>query len=395
MGKIKSIKDIDIKSKRVFIRVDFNCPMKDDGTVADDNRIRAALPTIQYAMSQDAKVILASHLGRPKGKVDLKYTLQGVGEKLAELLNKEVIFAHDCRGEGVWSVVENMRQGDVVLLENLRFYKEEEANDKAFSMELAKLCDVYISDAFGTVHRAHASTAGMAEFVKDKGCGFLVQKEVDNLRPVVESPTHPFAVILGGAKVSDKMAVIEELSRNADVMLIGGAMAYTFLKAGGFNVGKSLVEDDKLELAKKIISRFSNKGTKLLLPVDHIVASELKEGVKWEVTGDENISDGMMGLDIGPKTISLYKDALKNAEMVVWNGPMGVFETKPFDNGTLEVARLLAESKAHTVIGGGDSASAVKKAGVKDRITHVSTGGGASLEYLEGKKLPGLVALEY
>jgi phosphoglycerate kinase len=394
MSKIKSIKDIDIKSKRVFIRVDFNCPMNEDGTVRDDTRIRAAIPTIEYAISQDAKVVLASHLGRPKGEKNPKFTLEGVGTKLAELINKEVIFTHDCIGEGVWSVVENMKGGDVVLLENLRFHSEETKNDKGFSQELAKLCDVYISDAFGTVHRAHASTAGIAEFVKDKGCGFLVQKELDNLIPVVESPKHPFAVILGGAKVSDKMAVIETLSKNSDVMIIGGAMAYTFLKAKGFEVGDSLVENDRLELAKRIISRFETKGTKLLLPVDHVIASELKEGTEWKVTEDENIPAGMKGLDVGPKTIELFKSALKDAEMVVWNGPMGVFEIKPFDNGTVEVAKLLAASKAHTVIGGGDSVAAVKKAGVQDKMTHVSTGGGASLELMEGKKLPGIEALE-
>jgi 3-phosphoglycerate kinase len=394
IGKIKSIKDIDIKGKRVLIRVDFNCPMNKDGSVADDNRIRAELPTIEYAVSQEAKVILMSHLGRPNGKKDNKYTLQGVGEKLAELLNKDVVFAHDCIGEGVWAILENMKPGSVSLLENLRFYPEEEANNKEFAQKLSKLCDVYINDAFGTAHRAHASTAGIAEFVKDKGVGLLMEKEVENLGAVLHNPQKPFCAILGGAKVSDKIDLVENFSKNTDVMIIGGAMAYTFLKAEGFDVGDSLVENDKIELAKKIISRFKTKGTKLLLPLDHVIASEIKEGVKWEVTKDENIPAGMKGMDIGPKTIELYKDALKDVKMVIWNGPMGVFEVKPFDNGTVEIAKILAETSAHTVIGGGDSASAVKKAGVKEKITHVSTGGGASMEFLEGKKLPGIAALE-
>ena len=391
---IKTIKDINIRNKRVFIRVDFNCPMNKDGSVSDDNRIRAALPTIEYAMSQDAKVILVSHLGRPDGKKDPKYTLQPVGEKLAELLGKDVIFAHDCIGEGVWAVIENMKPGAVAILENVRYYKEEEENNKNFALELSKLCDVYINDAFGTAHRAHASTAGIAEFVKDKGMGFLMQKEVESLGTVLNSPKKPFIAILGGAKVSDKIALVENFSKNTDAMIIGGAMAYTFLKAKGINVGDSMVENDKIELAKKIISRFETKGVKLLLPVDHIVASELKEGVSWAVTKDASIPAGKKGLDIGPKTIELFKNALKDAAMVIWNGPMGVFEVKPFDNGTVEIAKMLAEISAYTVVGGGDSASAVKKAGVMDKITHVSTGGGASMEFLEGIKLPGLAALE-
>ena len=394
MGKIKSIKDINIRSKRVLIRVDFNCPMNKDGTVADDNRIVAALPTIEYAIAQDAKVILMSHLGRPDGKKDPKYTLQGVGERLAELLKKDVIFVEDCIGAGVWGVIENMKPGGVVLLENLRFYKEEEANDKGFAQKLAKLCDVYISDAFGTVHRAHASTVGITEFVKEKGAGFLLQKEIDNLGAVLYHPEKPFVVILGGAKVSDKIPIVENFSKNADTMIIGGAMAYTFLKAKGFNVGDSLVENDKIELAKKIINRFETKGLRLLLPVDHIITKEVKEGADWQVTKDENIPAGMKGVDIGQKTITLFKESLKDAAMVVWNGPMGVFEVKPFDNGTVEIARMLAESKAYTVVGGGDSALAVKRAGVIDKITHVSTGGGASMEFLEGVKLPGIAALE-
>lgn len=394
MGKIKSIKDINLKGKRVLIRVDFNCPMNKDGSVADDNRIQASLPTIEYAIEQDAKVILMSHLGRPDGKKDPKYTLEPVGERLAYLLKKEIIFVEDCIGDGVWAVLENLQAGSVALLENLRFYKEEEANDKHFAQQLAKLCDVYISDAFGTVHRAHASTAGIAEFVKEKGAGLLLQKEIDNLGAVLEHPEKPFFAILGGAKVSDKIAIVENFSKNADVMIIGGAMAYTFLKAKGFNVGASLVENDKIELAKKIINRFETKGLRLLLPVDHVVTKELKEGAEWELTKDENIPEGMKGVDIGPKTIAMFKEALKEAKMVVWNGPMGVFEIKPFNNGTVEIAKMLAESSAHTVVGGGDSASAVKKAGVMDKITHVSTGGGASMEFLEGTKLPGIAALE-
>jgi len=394
MGKIKGIKDINIKGKKVLIRVDFNCPMNKDGTVADDNRIVAALPTIEYALSQEAKVILVSHLGRPDGKKDPKYTLQGVGEKLAELLKKDVVFVEDCIGAGVWAVLENMKTGSVALLENVRFYKEEEANDKNFSQQLAKLCDVYINDAFGTAHRAHASTAGIAAFVKEKGAGLLMQKEIEELGTVLNDPKKPFVAILGGAKVSDKIAIVENFSKNADVMIIGGAMAYTFLKAKGFSVGDSLVENDKIELAKKIISRFETKGLRLLLPVDHVITAEVKEGADWQITKDENIPAGMKGVDIGPKSITLFKEALKDAATIIWNGPMGVFEVKPFDNGTVAIARMLAESKAHTVVGGGDSAAAVKKAGVIDKITHVSTGGGASMEFLEGIKLPGIAALE-
>jgi len=391
---IYNIRDFDIKTKSVFIRVDFNCPLNADLTVADDNRIRESLPTIKYAIEKEAKVILASHLGRPKGQKNPKYSLQGVGEKLSELLDKDIIFVDDCIGESVKSVVENSKPGSVILLENLRFYKEEEENDKNFSIELSKLCDIYINDAFGTMHRAHSSTAGIAEFVKDKGCGMLVEKEIKSLSKILSEPPKPFAVILGGAKVSDKISVIENLSKFSDIMIIGGAMAYTFLKAKGVNVGKSLVENDKIELAKKIIKRFETKNLKLLLPIDHLVAKELKENVEYQVTDNENIEEGYLGLDIGPKTIELYKDALKEAKSLVWNGPMGVFEIAPFDNGTMAIADYLSKLDCFTVVGGGDSASAVKQAGVFDKISHVSTGGGASLEYLEGKILPGIKALE-
>jgi len=391
---IYNIRDLDIKTKRVFIRVDFNCPLNSDLTVADDNRIRESLPTIKYAIEKEAKVILASHLGRPKGQKNPKYSLQGVGEKLSELLDKDIIFVDDCIGESVKSVIDNSKPGSVILLENLRFYEEEEKNDKSFSIELAKLCDVYINDAFGTMHRAHSSTAGIAEFVKNKACGMLVEKEINSLSKILQDPPKPFAVILGGAKVSDKISVIENLSKSSDLMIIGGAMAYTFLKAKGVNVGNSLVENDKIELAKKIIKRFETKEAKLLLPVDHVVAKELKAGVAYSITNTNSIEEGFLGLDIGPRTIELYKEALNGVKSLVWNGPMGVFETQPFDNGTMELAKYLSTLNCFTVVGGGDSASAVKQANVFDKMSHVSTGGGASLEYLEGKVLPGIKALE-
>jgi phosphoglycerate kinase len=394
MNKIKSIEDINLKSKRVLIRVDFNCPIK-DGKVEDDTRIMAAISTIKYAIKKQAKVIILSHMGRPEGKKDLKYSLEPVGERLSEILDQDVLFASDCIGEGVWSIIENMKEGSVLLLENVRFHKEETKNDKNFAIELLKLFDVFINDAFGAVHRAHASTTTLANMAKEKGAGFLLKKEIDNLSIVLNKPTHPFCVILGGAKVSDKIAVLENFSKTADKMFIGGAMAYTFLKAKGFNVGSSLVEDGKIEIAKKILKRMETKGAKVILPIDHVIAKEIKEGINWEITSDQNIPSGFMGVDIGPKTIEKIKEELKDVSMLVWNGPMGVFEIEPFSAGTIEIAKAISENKnIHSVVGGGDSISAVKKAGVKESLSHVSTGGGASLEFLEGKTLPGIKSLE-
>lgn len=394
MKGIRAIDEIDLKSKRVIIRVDFNCPLNSDGSVADDRRIRETLPTIKYAIEKEAKVILISHLGRPKSKNDTKYSLQGVGEKLAELLNKEILFAHESIGEGVWAIIENMKAGDVLLLENIRFYKEETDNDKNFAIELAKLCDVFISDAFGAVHRRHASTATIADYVKEKGVGFLLKKEIEVLSLVLNNPKKPFCVILGGAKVSDKIDVLERFSKNSDLLIIGGAMAYTFLKAEGYSIGNSLVENDKIELAKKIISRMKTKSANIILPIDHIVVDKLEEGASWEITKDQNIPEGKIGVDIGPKTIELIKNELKDIKMLVWNGPMGVFEISPFDSGTTELAKLISETDIFSVVGGGDSGSAIKKAGVMDKISHVSTGGGAALEFLEGKILPGIASLK-
>jgi len=392
---IKTIRDFELSGRRVFIRVDFNVPQdKQTFAVKDDTRIRAALPTINYALEKNSRLILASHLGRPKGKVTKEYSLYPVAERLQELIKRDVIFPDDCVGDGVKKIVREMEPGNVVLLENLRFHPEEEANDPVFSEKLASLCDVYINDAFGTAHRAHASTAGMAQYVKDRGVGFLMEKEIQYLGKLLENPEKPFIAILGGAKVSDKIGVIQNLLGRVDEILVCGAMAYTFLRARGLSVGRSLTEEDKVKTAEEILSRAESRGVKIFLPVDHIVAKAAEPDVETMSVTSEKMPAELMGLDIGPKTIELYKKEIKKAKTIFWNGPAGVFETAPFDRGTIELAKAVAGSGAMSVVGGGDSVSAVNRAGVADKISHISTGGGASLEFLEGIKLPGIAALE-
>ncbi len=393
---LKTIDALDLAGKRVFIRVDFNVPLDPQGKVADDQRIRAALPTIRYALDHKAKVILGSHLGRPKGKPEdkKKYTLLPVAERLQELLDQDVVFADDCIGDGVKKLVRELGDGKVMLLENLRFHPEEEANEEGFTRELASLADVWVNDAFGTAHRAHASTAGMARFVKEKAAGFLIQKEVEYLGKALSRPAKPFVAILGGAKVSDKIKVLENLLGKADAICIGGAMAYTFLKAQGVSVGKSKVEEDKLDLARTILEKAAAKGVDFLLPVDHVCATEAKETAERVVVNDRAIPGELLGLDIGPKTLDRYRQRVLDAKTVFWNGPMGLFEQKPWAEGTFGVARAMAESEAVTVVGGGDSAAAVEEAGLVAKMNHVSTGGGASLEFVEGRQLPGVAVLE-
>lgn len=382
-----TLQDLDLKGKRVFIRVDFNVPLAPGGReITSDKRIRASLPTIQYVLEHGAGLILASHLGRPKGKRNPEMSLQPAAVRLAELLNRPVTMAPDCIGPEVTSILP--APGEVLLLENLRFHPEEEKNDPEFSRQLAALCDVYINDAFGSAHRAHASTVGMVSFVPVAAPGLLMEQELKYLGMVTTNPQRPAVAILGGAKVSDKIEVIENLSKVVDRMLIGGAMAYTFLESQGLPVGKSLVEADKLELAAALLAAHPDK---LVLPVDHVVAPELKDGVESSVV--ERIPDDQMGLDIGPKTVEQYSALLSSAKTIVWNGPMGVFEKPPFDKGTVAVAKAVANSGAVSVVGGGDSEKAVKSAGVTSKISHVSTGGGASLEFLAGIDLPGVAVL--
>ena len=389
---IKTIRDFDLEGKRVFIRVDFNVPQdKKTGKITDDTRIKASLPTINLALEKKARVILASHLGRPKGKVAKEYSLFNVAERLSELISKDVTFPEDCIGDGVKKIVKEMQPGQVVLLENLRFHPEEEANDPAFSEKLASLCEIYINDAFGTAHRAHASTVGMTKFVTEKGVGLLMEKELEYLGKLLEAPEVPFVAILGGAKVSDKIPVISNLLGKVNQVLVCGAMAYTFLLAKGASAGKSLVEEDKVALAKEILERAQSRNVRIFLPVDHVVDKALEPNAATQVV--EQIPADMMALDIGPKTIELYKKQIGKAKTIFWNGPAGAFETPPFDKGTMELAKAVAGSGAMSVIGGGDSVSAVNKAGVADKITHISTGGGASLEFLEGQELPGVAAL--
>src|SRR5580658_743898 len=382
-----SIRDLDLNGKRVFIRVDFNVPLANAGQeITSDKRIRASIPTIKYALEHGAGVILASHLGRPKGKPNPEMSMKPVAAKLEQLLGKPVKLAPDCVGPAVEAMLP--KPGEVLLLENLRFHAEEEANDPAFSEKLARLCDVYVNDAFGSAHRAHASTVGMIAYVKQAAAGLLMDKELQYLTLVTQNPERPCVAILGGAKVSDKIEVIENLAKVVDKVLIGGAMAYTSLKSQGHPIGKSMVEDDKLDLAKSLLAQF---GAKLVLPVDHVVAAELKEGAEHETVS--KIPDGKMGLDIGEKTIAEYSGIIRGAKTIVWNGPMGVFEKSPFDRGTVALAKAVAESGAISVVGGGDSEKAIKSAGVSDKISHISTGGGASLEFLSGIELPGVAAL--
>ncbi|MGG7057771.1 phosphoglycerate kinase [Clostridium nigeriense] len=384
----KTIEDIDVKGKKVLVRCDFNVPLK-DGVITDENRLNGALPTINYLINNGAKVILCSHLGKDASK-----SLAPVAKRLSEMLNKEVVFARDEEvvGANARAAVEAMKDGDVVLLENTRCRKEETKNVEEFSKELASLADIFVNDAFGTAHRAHCSTVGVTEFLDTAVCGYLIQKELKFLGEAVNNPVRPFVAILGGAKVSDKIAVINNLLEKVDTLIIGGGMAYTFLKAQGYEVGSSLVEADRIDYAKEMIEKAAQKGVKFLLPVDHRVATEFKD-VEPVVTEDQNIPAGSMGLDIGPKTETLYADAIKDAKTVIWNGPMGVFEFENFNKGTIAVAKAMADADATTVIGGGDSAAAVNILGFGDKMTHISTGGGASLEFLEGKALPGIEAL--
>lgn len=388
----KTLEDFDVNGKKVLVRVDFNVPMDEQGHITDDTRIRAALPTIKYLSEHGAKVILASHLGRPKGKVNMKYSLGPVAKRLSELMGKDVTMAEDCIGEPAEKAVAAAKPGDVVLLENVRFYAEEEKNDREFAKKLASLAELYINDAFGTAHRAHASTAGVAEFLP-AGAGYLMKKEIEVMGKALENPERPFVAILGGAKVGDKIGVIQNLLTKVDSLLIGGGMAYTFLKSMGYEIGKSLLEQDKIELAADLLKQARERGVNLLLPDDVVVTTELKEGVPFSTVPISEIPEDLMGVDIGQKTREKFAKVIKDAKTVVWNGPMGVFEIREFAQGTLAVARAMAESGAVTIIGGGDSAAAVEQLGFADAMTHISTGGGASLEFLEGKELPGVAVL--
>jgi len=395
MNKL-TINDLDLKGKRVFIRVDFNVPLK-DAVVTDDTRIRETIPTLRLAIQKGGRLVLASHLGRPKGGPDSKFSLKPAARKLEELLGKPVAFALDCVGPGAEGQSKALRDGEVLVLENVRFHPEEEKNDEAFSKQLAALCDgLFVCDAFGSAHRAHASVVGITRFVKQSAAGLLMEKELAYLGKALTNPARPFVAILGGAKVSDKIEVVENLMKIADVMLIGGGMAYTFLKADGQPIGKSLVEDDKLELARHLRDEARQKKFALLLPVDHVVGAEFKADTAARTVSVSATPDGWMGLDIGPKTIDTYRQKIAGAKTIVWNGPMGVFEMPAFAKGTLEVAKAIAaatSSGATSVVGGGDSVAAVHQSGVADKISHISTGGGASLEFLGGRKLPGVEAL--
>ncbi len=389
----KTIEKVDLKNKRVFIRADFNVPLDENGNITDDGRIRSTLPTINYALDAGAKVILASHLGRPKGKPNPKYSLAPVALRLNRLLNKEVRFAKDCIGPDVEHMVAGMRPGDVLLLENLRFHPEEEKNEEAFSKALAAFTDVYVNDAFGTAHRAHASTFGITKHVKQSVAGFLMKKEIEYLQKTVANPVRPFVAILGGAKVSGKIGVIENLQNKVDKIIVGGAMAFTFIKARGYEVGNSLVEDDMLDMAQRLRKGVRDKGVKFYLPVDFVVAENTNDGAETKIVTAQEIPKGWVGLDIGPATTRLFSEALQDAKTIIWNGPMGLFEKDAYSRGTFAIARAVADAYATTIVGGGDTDVAVHKAGVSDSITFISTGGGASLELLEGKELPGLAAL--
>lgn len=390
----KTVKDIDVNGKKVLVRCDFNVPIDSEtGKITDNRRIRAALHTIQYLLDHNAKVILCSHLGRPKGEFNLKYSLKPVAEELSKLLNKDVKLAKDVIGESAKELTTNMKEGDIVLLENVRFHKEEEQNDPEYSKALASMAEIYVNDAFGTAHRAHSSTTGVADYLPAVS-GFLIEKELEFLGGALENPKHPFVAILGGAKVSDKIGVIENLLDKVDTLIIGGGMAYTFYKAQGHHIGTSICEEDKLDLAKSILEKAKEKEVKLLLPVDNHVSSEYSNNGEEKIVDSTEIPDGFMGLDIGPKTIEKFEEAVKDAKTVVWNGPLGVCEFDKFATGTKAVATMLSKIDATTIIGGGDSAAAIEKLGLADKMTHISTGGGASLEFLEGKTLPGIACLQ-
>ncbi|MFZ5827132.1 MAG: phosphoglycerate kinase [Bacillota bacterium] len=386
---LMTVRDIDVKGKRVFVRVDFNVPLE-NGVITDDTRIKAALPTIQHLVENGAIAILASHLGRPKGKRSEEFSLKPCAERLQLLLDRPVVYASDCIGDAVEELVKKQEPGTVVLLENLRFYNEEEKNDPEFAAKLARLGEIYVNDAFGTAHRAHASTRGVADLMAVKVAGFLMQKEVDVMGKALSSPDRPFVAIIGGAKVSDKIMVIENLLTKVDHLIIGGGMANTFLRAKGYATGKSLVEEEKVETARELLAK---GGDKILLPSDLVVAAEFKADAEHRVVSVDAIPDGWMALDIGPESAKAFGNAIKDAMTVVWNGPMGVFEMEAFARGTFSVAQAMADSQGCTIVGGGDSVAAVEAAGLGDQMTHVSTGGGASLEFLEGRELPGVACL--
>ncbi len=391
----KTVADIQVRGKRALVRCDFNVPLK-DGRITDENRIIGSLPTIKYLMENGAKVILCSHMGKPKGEPLPELSLKPVAMRLSELLGKEVIFAADpcVTGENARKAVMEMKDGDVVILENTRYRKEETKNDPVFSRELASLAEIYVNDAFGSAHRAHCSTEGVAHLVPVSVCGFLIQKELKFLGDSVSKPERPFVAILGGAKVSDKIKVINNLMDQVDTLIIGGGMSYTFLKAMEYTVGSSLLEEDKVEFAKEMVAKATEKGIKFLLPIDHVAAEKFGADADAIATEDANIPDGFMGLDIGPKTSELFKSEVKKAKTVIWNGPVGVFEFEKFAEGTKAIAKALSEIDAITIIGGGDSAAAVNLLGYGERMSHISTGGGASLEFLEGRELPGIAALD-
>ncbi len=388
----KTVEDIEVAGKKVLVRCDFNVPQDENGNITDDRRIREALKTIKYLLDNNAKVILTSHLGRPKGEFNLKYSLKPIAVRLSELLGKEVKMAEDVVGESAQSLVNELSEGEAVLLENVRYHAEEEKNDAEFSKKLASLAEVYVNDAFGTAHRAHASTAGVADYLPAV-CGYLIKKEIEVMGGALNNPARPFVAILGGKKVSDKISVIENLIDKVDTLIIGGGMAYTFFKAKGYEVGKSICELDKIDLAKELLEKAEEKGVKLLLPVDNMVATEFSNDAERKVVSSNEIPADWEGLDIGPATVELFAEELKNAKTVVWNGPMGVFELDNFAVGTNKIAEVLAAIDAITIIGGGDSAAAAEKGGFADKMTHISTGGGASLEFLEGKVLPGIACL--
>ena len=388
----KTVKDIDLKGKKVFVRCDFNVPMDENQNITDNTRIVAALPTIKYLLEQNCKLILASHLGRPKGEFKPEFSLAPVAKELSKLLGQEVIMAKDVIGEDACEKAANLKEGEILLLENVRFHKEETDNDPEFSKKLASMAEVYVNDAFGTAHRAHSSTTGIASYLPAVS-GFLIEKELKFLGNAVNNPERPFVAILGGAKVSDKIGVIDSLLEKVDTLMIGGGMAYTFFLSQGYEVGKSICEMDKLDLAKEAMEKAKQKGVKLMLPVDTKVGKEFKEDTESKIVSYKEIPEDWEGFDIGPETIKMFEEELRKAKTVVWNGPLGLFEFDQFAIGTNAIAKVLSEIDATTIIGGGDSAAAVKKAGLEDKMTHISTGGGASLEFLEGKKLPGIEAL--
>jgi len=392
--ELKSIDEIPLQGKKIFLRVDFNVPLGADGKVTDDTRIRAALPTLEHALGQKARVILASHLGRPKGKPEAQYSLKPVAARLSELLRREVKLAPDCIGPEVEKNVAEMKPGDILLLENLRFHKEEEKNDPVFSQALARLAEVYVNDAFAVSHRAHASVEGITKFFREKAAGFLMKEELTYLHKVMVNPARPLAAVIGGAKVSGKLEVLKNLTPQVNIMLIGGGMAFTFLKATGHEVGKSLVEDELLATAREILEIGRQSGVKVLLPVDCVAAEKFEAAARNKVVGVKEIPKDWMGLDIGPATAKQFADALRGAKTIIWNGPMGVFEMAPYSKGTMEIARAVAESGAVSVVGGGDTDLAVHRSGQAEKISYISTAGGAFLELLEGKALPGVEALK-